>query len=555
MVSGNVVYLDPGGVRAAGSSVAAASTTAPARTISVTPCAPDVTSVTVANELALLVGELISATSAANHTAATAAARLAGNATTYEEQEAANAAALRNGSLTRGNAVSVINTPDTPAPVFTPPMVSAAGNTPSTGKEIAALIHQGPGPAGLESAAGLLDTHAGYLDAAADSIRSARHIGEQSWDSAAADLANGHLRRLEASYGRHAARARALSVDARTQADNFRRAKANIPPPQIFEDLEHRLQAANAANTAPGNRGIYTAMVTKLQTELAAANQRAVHGYSAYSTGAQLQAPHLRSPEAAITTGRGNAGRGQEIDTAAEGNDETAAAPLPGIPAPGGPGQPPAQGEGDPAAQVLGPPAMAASELLQAVLPAVLGGVAGAAGGLLGALSGAGEKLQQGLMQGAGQAVSALSTLPGQGTHGIDMTADGARSRGDGLGGPGFDDAGGDGFMPGDTEPASALAGPLASAPASAAAAPAAAPATYSSSVSTPATTVAAPAGVAPMGAMLPPPMMMGAGRGGGGEDDRRLYSEKRLHLQTPPNAEPVKGRREARESHSGRGE
>jgi hypothetical protein len=48
------------------------------------------------------------------------------------------------------------------------------------------------------------------------------------------------------------------------------------------------------------------------------------------------------------------------------------------------------------------------------------------------------------------------------------------------------------------------------------------------------------------------PPMMGGPGRGGG-VDDKRLYEEKRLRLTTPPNAEPVKGRVEARESRSER--
>jgi hypothetical protein len=49
---------------------------------------------------------------------------------------------------------------------------------------------------------------------------------------------------------------------------------------------------------------------------------------------------------------------------------------------------------------------------------------------------------------------------------------------------------------------------------------------------------------------------MMGApgrGGGGGGEDDKRLYEEKRLRLTTAPNAEPVKGRVEAREARSDR--
>jgi hypothetical protein len=40
---------------------------------------------------------------------------------------------------------------------------------------------------------------------------------------------------------------------------------------------------------------------------------------------------------------------------------------------------------------------------------------------------------------------------------------------------------------------------------------------------------------------------LAGRGEGGGGEDDRRLYQERRLRIETPPNTEPVKGRREAR--------
>jgi hypothetical protein len=51
------------------------------------------------------------------------------------------------------------------------------------------------------------------------------------------------------------------------------------------------------------------------------------------------------------------------------------------------------------------------------------------------------------------------------------------------------------------------------------------------------------------MGGAMMPPMMPMAGRpgGGAGEDDRRLYPEQRMRIETPPNSEPVRGRREAR--------
>ena len=37
------------------------------------------------------------------------------------------------------------------------------------------------------------------------------------------------------------------------------------------------------------------------------------------------------------------------------------------------------------------------------------------------------------------------------------------------------------------------------------------------------------------------------SGRGGGAEEDKRLAPDRRLHIEEAPNAEPVKGRREAR--------
>jgi len=52
------------------------------------------------------------------------------------------------------------------------------------------------------------------------------------------------------------------------------------------------------------------------------------------------------------------------------------------------------------------------------------------------------------------------------------------------------------------------------------------------------------------------PPMMpmgmAGAGAGGGGGEDKRLYPERRLRVEAPGNAEPVKGRREARKGRGG---
>ena len=538
MSSGSDLHIELDGVRAAGATVATASTAAAPGTIAaVPPCAADVTSVAVANQLSALVAELIAATDTANNRAAMAAARLVANAGTYHDQETVNAAALRSGSTTQATAVPVVDSRHAPVNVPIPSVNHETGTTPVTGKQIAELIHQGPGPAGLNAAAALLDSHASALDGAVVTIRSGRAATEASWDSTAADLAQGHLHALEIAYTTCARQARALSADARAQAENYRHARSAIPSPIVFDDLERRLQAANAANSAPGSQGRYTAMVTKLQTELSAANQHAVQGFNAYSNDALLQTTHLKPAHAGPNGAEDDTETGQGV----AGNDQHAVGSPDGA---------------DVSGSTLATPSQAPDELIQTVLPAVLGVVAGAAGGLLGALSGVGEKLQQtggqlagGLLQGAGQAMSAAWALQAQ-------NADGLEPAGDGFGVDSPDDLGiggtGGGSAPGDTEPASAPSGPLTSAPASAAAAPAAAAPTYSPSLSSPVNAATSAVGGMPMGAMMPPPML-GAGRAGqGGDDDRRLYPEKRLHLPTPPNAEPVKGRREARESRSG---
>ena len=63
-------------------------------------------------------------------------------------------------------------------------------------------------------------------------------------------------------------------------------------------------------------------------------------------------------------------------------------------------------------------------------------------------------------------------------------------------------------------------------------------------------------AGPGGYGAGMVPPMMpmgmAGAGAGGAGGEDKRLYAERRLRVESPANAEPVKGRREARKARGG---
>lgn len=534
MSSANL-FIDPDGVRAAGAGLSGASSAAAAPPPAVTPCAADATSVKIAYSLSASISELVNATMAVNHKTAQAGSRMTSNATTYEDQERVNAASLAAGSRGRARSVPTGDAPSiAPAPLVALP-VPTPGVQPTSGKEIAALMHGGPGPGALESAAQALNAHADQLESAAQSVRSARWTSEQNWDSAAADRANTHLATLESTYTRHADQSRALSRDATVQANNFRQARANIPTPQYFTELEQRLRSASAANANSGGR--YTAVVAKLQTDLAAAHQQAVSTYSTYTAGGQLQAKPLQLGVATTTPGASGQGEPGVAPGAEDGS------------------QPGTDAGAGPVGDALGDPTGGGGDLMQTLLPTVFGVVAGAAGGLLGALSGAADKVQQtgtqlvsGLAQGGASAMQGL----GGGQPGGSEPSSGEGSGPGDLG----EGGGGGGSEPGDTEPASGGDGALAAAPASAAAAPAVAPApTVGTGAPTLSTTgTGAGMGGAPMGGMMPP-MMGGPGRGGGGEDDKRLYEEKRLRLTTPPNAEPVKGRVEAREARTERRE
>jgi hypothetical protein len=544
MASSDHLSIDPSGVRGASVHVAAGAASASTAPVAITPSAQDSTSVLVANVLGGLVSDLINDTVAANTIAAAAAGRLSDNADTYEQQEHENARALAGtGGGVPGAAAIAGGSQPSLVPPAAIPAPAIPGTTPTSGREIAQLIHGGPGPGALQTAAALLRTHANQLDQAADSIRSARQQNEASWSSNAADSAQTHLVNLEASYTGQAEQARGLAHQASTQVENFDRARNQIPTPQHFDDLERRLMAANRANSAPGSVGRFSGVVAKYQTDLAEANTQAVNGFGHYSSGAADVQAMQPPPKLATTTGGpgpvpdrtpptpgDGQGQGQDVNTAGSG--------------------PP----GDPAAALLGAPAGGASDVMSTLLPAVLGGVAGVAGGLLGALSGAGQKLQQagsqlagGLAQGASSAMGAMQSGGGEpATPGNPASGDPAGDVGDGGGG---DPGGG-------TEPASSVDGPLSAAPASAAAAPAAAPAMYSPTA--PAANLAAGGGGAGMpmgGAMMPPPMMGGRGGGGAGQDDRKLYPERKLKLETPANSEPVRLRREQRAARTERGD
>jgi hypothetical protein len=525
--------VDTDGVHAAAAAAAAAASSAAPTAAAITPCAGDATSVQVATRAAGQIGALGLATAAANLTTEAAAARLHGDADAYALQEASGATSLGDvtAAVSGGADAPRVSAPELPHSPELPGI--PAGVMPTSGHEISAVIHSGPGPQGVLAVAAQLEGAARDLDEAATSVSAAGSLAADSWASDAADAAGEHLVGLENTYTEQASQARVLAQQLRTHADDFSRAKAQIPPPQRFADLEARLQAAYAANAHPTSMGRYTKTITDLQYTLAAANNDAVSGYSRYKQAAEIQAgtmdPHASPERGGPKPQAAPDGAGGTKDSAHAGQGPQTRSPTDPLTAaaadPGG-----ADGLGE-----------AAGGLIGTVLPAVLGGVSGAASGLLGAFSGAGKQLQQAgsqLADGLAQGANAAAGEPKSGDSG-----GGSQPQMPAPGGPG---SGGGGPEPGDMEPAGGVgvAEPLA-APAGASAVPAAAPATFSAA---PSAITGAAGGMAGGGAMMPPMMPMGGHPGGGaGEDDRRLYPERRVRIETPPNSEPVKGRREAR--------
>jgi hypothetical protein len=334
--------VDTAGVHAAGATAAAAASSAAPTAAAVTPCAGDATSVQIATHAAGQIGALGLATTAANLTTDAAAARLHGDADAYALQEALGATSLGDATAAVSRAADA---PHVTAPHLPPaPQLPGipAGTMPTTGREIAAVIHSGPGPQGVLTVAGLLEGAAIDLDEASTSVSAAGALAADSWTSDAADAAEQNLVGLENNYTEQASQARVVAQLLRTHADDFSRAKAQIPPPQRFADLEARLQAAYAANAHPTSMGRYTQTIADLQYALAAANNEAVSGYARYQEAAQIQAgtmdPHT-NPEsggskshaapdgAGGTEDSGNAGQDRETRSVTDPLTAAAGAP------------------------------------------------------------------------------------------------------------------------------------------------------------------------------------------------------------------------------------
>lgn len=554
--------VDTDGVWDAATAAAAAPGAAPTPAVTVTPCAADQVSVQMATRLSGAATALNAGTIGVHAHAAAAGEHLASTAQSYDSQEVAAARVLARGGGAGSGAVPVAAMTVPPRPPVVPPVGLPAGAEPVTGVQASALIHSGPGADGFDAAATMLDSHAADLELSAAQVRSARSTSETSWSSQAADTAHTHLHRLEADYTRQAESARRLAQQFRSHAEDYRRTKAAMPTPQMFDTLTQRLKMAVAANSTPPTVGLYGPAITALQGQLAEANHTAMTVYQQYRTAALT--PSITDPGdngygsggAGSSQGPGSDSAGGDLSTP-DGSDAAGVADAAGAV----PGTDTLAAGSDPTAAALG--GEPGSDLLGTVVPALLGGVTGLVGGLVGGLAAAGQGVQQagrqlvgGLTQAATSAANvaaAKANVPdlsgefGGGDPGMsDLGGAGDFGAGDAGGGGGdfggVGDFGGGDY--GDTSPAAMAGGAPGTFPA--AAPVTAAPATFSAGG------VAAPAAAAGAGGpgMMPPMMPMGmAGAAAGADADRRLYPERRLRVESPANAEPVKGRREARKA------
>ena len=550
--------VDTDGVRDAAAATAAAPASSATPAVAVTPCAADAVSMQMATRLSGAATALNAGTIGVHARAAAAGEHLAASAQSYDAQDAAASSVLTRGGSGGGGVVPVaaMAIPVQP-PAAAPPGVPA-GAEPVTGVQASALIHGGPGADGFDTAATVLANHAADLERSAAQVRAARNTAESSWESSAADTAQSHLHRLEADYSTQAESARRLAQQFRAHADDYRRTKAAMPTPQTFDTLTQRLKMAVAANNTPPTVGMYGPAIAALQGQLAEANHTAMTAYQHYRTAAVGSS----LPDASGNS-QGSAAAGGDPSPAADSADggtggEIGAATGADLTTGGLPGNDTLASGADPAAAALG--GDPGSELVSTVVPALLGGVTGLVGGLVSGLAAAGQGVQQagtqlvgGLTQAATSAANAavakanVPDLSGDLAGADPGSADlgGAGDFGGGGGDfPGAGDFGGGGGDYGGTSPASLAGGAPGTFPA--AAPVTAAPATFSTGA---ASAPGAAAGAGGPG-MMPPMMPMGmAGAAAGAEADRRLYPERRLRVESPANAEPVKGRREARKT------
>jgi hypothetical protein len=287
-VTGTGLWVSPDELRAVGQRIAAA----PHRYVvppdpQVTAAAGDPISAQVAYRFA--VRAAVIGTHSRNIAALTeaAGALVQSNAASYTSQELANAAALtgEGGTPTTADIAQpplarLAALPDLPVP--------SVGPAPGSGKDIARVVHTGPGPSVVLDAAQRLQGHGNALEETAAELRGHTVALIDAWQSDAAHNAERAMLSLAARHDAGASAASNTVDDMRIHAESVARLRRETPTPAEFDAVEMRLRAAAAANRQ--SNGMYAPVVAQLQTQTAELHRRAVTAYANYTA---QSAPHL----------------------------------------------------------------------------------------------------------------------------------------------------------------------------------------------------------------------------------------------------------------------
>ncbi|WP_241474020.1 WXG100 family type VII secretion target [Mycolicibacterium neoaurum] len=278
--------IDTAAVTHTAAAVASAASGGSSQGITVTPPASDPVSAAVAETLQARCSAIAGYSNFAQVITEARGSMLASSANTYDDQEQLSAA-----SLGSGGGSSAAASPPPAAPIMSAPTVPTVtapqiGAPPTNGKDISRLLHGGPGPAGLYSAAQQMRSHASQLQDAARQLQTGSTAISADWQSGAGDQASQRINELSQWYERHGEHATATATAMETHADNYARARANTPRPEEFEDTEQRLKRAAQANANPANMGRYAPVVATLQTELGGLHAKATAQYADYARSA-----------------------------------------------------------------------------------------------------------------------------------------------------------------------------------------------------------------------------------------------------------------------------
>ena len=271
--------IDVDSVVASGARVVEAAQCAPTSSGAVvTPAAADPVSVGVAAALQARAAGVVAYSGAGSAITIARGQQLVSSASAYADQEASNASSLA-GRSSGGAAVPAPIPPAVALPMVPPVSPPVIGAPPGSGREIAELLHAGPGPGGLRSAARQLRSHADQLGDSASGLNTAAAQVSSDWNSESGMHAAHCLGELGTWFEQHADHARGLAAAIDDHVESFARTKATVPTPEQFRDVENRLAAAAAANANPANMGRYAPVVAALQAQLAQMNARAVTAY------------------------------------------------------------------------------------------------------------------------------------------------------------------------------------------------------------------------------------------------------------------------------------